>query len=125
MSREIKFRGKGIDNGEWVYGSFIQESLRWGSKFSILVMANDEESDDIKQEVYHPTVGQFTGLKDKNGKEIYEGDILKSLSHVFVCEWMGAGWKFNSITRKNATWSTSSCNSMRIIGNIHENPELL
>lgn len=67
--REIKFRGKRINNGEWVFGDLIQ--WKCGSK-DIAPM----ESDNIQYCVIPDTVGQFTGLKDKNGREIFEGDIV-------------------------------------------------
>ena len=57
---------------------------------------------------------QFTGLKDKNGKEIYEGDIMKNYDyHFFVVEW----------NKKNARWD--NCFGREVIGNIYENPELI
>ena len=127
--REILFRGKRTNNGEWVYGDLIQ---------NVDCLKIREQEKSIKKiaksyEVDLETVGQFTGLLDKNGKKIFEGDIVLGLflfdmSINAVVKFrdgaFGLEWRRGEIIEFNAF--TSLCNiTYEIIGNIYDNPELL
>lgn len=81
MNREIKFRGKQIENNqEWVYGSLL---IYPENKYVIVYF--DQDGNELSYDVDPATVGQFTGLCDSKGKEIYEGDYVSvSYSHKHV-----------------------------------------
>lgn len=71
--REITFRGRRIDNGEWVYGDLINgNNIHYYN-------AQEDEYDEC--EVYIDSIGQFIGINDKNGKKIFEGDTISSQNH--------------------------------------------
>ena len=149
MKREIKFRGKRVNGSEWAYGMTI-------SNGTIKRKTNDvffEIAENKWVGLIPETLGQFTGLKDKNGKEIYEGDILHftapdgSIRH-FVVEWATedrklmsvSGFEHNGFDIRISGWCFN-WNGMRlypnvidgipdneemfVVGNIHDNPELI
>ena len=136
--REVIFRGKRADNGEWIEGSLL--GIDWCDKPSTYSIAPNTPV-SVFYSVIPETVGQFTGLTDKNGKRIFEGDILKStikiidyadvgfsISHydeedIGIVEWRKDGFM---IAHKSGTWARSfyGCENY-VIGNIHDNPKIL
>lgn len=136
MQREIKFRGKRLDNGEWAYGAFVPDALEqthgkmvtWG--FIRRYRPNQTVESVEMIEVDRNTVGQYTGLKDKNGKEIYEGDIIDHFAvygYVIFEDGMftlntSANNQFGNHKQPICYVDTTQC---EVIGNTYENPELL
>lgn len=162
--REIKFRGKRIDNGEWVYGSLFRGiSPHDRQPYSIIL--TDEKYDaeghlpkDIalgfhSDEVFvveANSVGQFTELLDINEKDLYEGDIVEwNFTYEYICasggvefretivkgiiKWQQGGFILDVIENdfEDAEWysisalNTDTGSDVEIIGNIHDNPELI
>ena len=126
--REILFRGKRKDNGEWVEGGYYHQiDKRFGirTESDIIICFGIYSDIQINIEVIPETIGQYTGLKDKNDNKIFEGDILK----------LGTGkirYVFYGITTfRHTNFETYAKEfdhkdlGYEIIGNIHDNPELL
>ena len=130
--REIKFRGKRIDNDEWVYGYLWESQDPTKTEKSIkATFIYTACSVERGYEVFPESVGQYTGLKDKNDKEIYEGDILKLdgwKGTQQICFIKGA---FCLADKEGAFVGDihyihhASIKQSKIVGNIYENPELL
>ena len=122
--REMLFRGKRIDNGEWAYGAYMAHDYDGHTVFN----QNLEDGTLQGFEVIPETVGQDTGLKDKKGKKIFEGDILEgNIANLvvayegatFIAYWFDHSYGYD----KEKMW----CNLVeggKVIGNIHDNPEL-
>lgn len=145
--REIKFRAKRVDNGEWVYGDLRQyvNNGIFPDFYTIDTMSTKPNGIGTNHTVLEETVGQYTGLCDKNDKEIYEGDIVHCWDTIAKCEiWAVVefgnpnaeytwGWQLRKIKGSKGVnldilcWveceeTNAYC---EIIGNIYDNPELL
>ena len=126
--REIKFRGKRLDNGEWIEGDLLRMNGHW------FIFLDPAPEGIDKYEVDPATVGEFPGLKDKNGKEIYEGgDVMEIPETDFNAEIIGRVLfeedAFYIIPLRGGHlwglhWSLRK-HDAKIIGNIHDNPKFL
>lgn len=146
--REILFRGKRVDNGEWISGSIL--SFDDGGKVILSSTAKVFKEHGTTTiccnecyDVYPETVGQYTGLADKNGNKIFEGDIVKEYKSKDKVKGVVKFGEYQSGINKYADdlgfyveWTTENflirelgywCrkNMLEVIGNIHDNPELL
>ena len=138
--REILFRVKTLTN-RWVYGSYYKQEEFYGNKEDADVIISSTESLTYDQALEYAivipeTIGQYTGLTDKNGKKIFEGDIVKHYNNsderfdIGVIYW---DEKFSQLKRTSIgnfhhssfTYSISRSCDYEIIGNIHDNPGLL
>ena len=139
--REILFRGKRCDNSEWVQGYYIRAEHHWhnhGIHKDWITLGASANGGWFalhnKYAVKSETVGQFTGLTDKNGKKIFEGDIVRCISmtdmanmvvifedgefRMVLCE------KYKDYI-PGCGFYAIRCFDKEVIGNIHDNPELL
>lgn len=128
MSREIKFRIWRVPD-EYTKVSWMES---WDS------LLNYSMSDIFQLDNPDDVLEQYTGLKDKNGKEIYEGDILGWHSNIYrkhdwigLVKYRGAGFVVQESSRSFSTpdWLETACNKdaniIEVVGNVHANPELL
>ena len=135
MAREIKFRGKRFDDDRWVYGDLLHvgngciivTDSTLGGPLPDGDTALSYGIDEIAV-VNSDTIGQFTGITDKNGTEIYEGDVLRFYDEESVLQvvvkWENRGFRFVYLDEQwvDCSWPAED---MEIIGNIYDNPELL
>ncbi len=139
MNRQIKFRGKDYNTGEWLYGNLIQRMDRYPG-----IMFEYEQAGKFhysEQPVKQETVGQFTGLYDRTGKEVYEGDVVfwlaidmrgrgKGRQGAIIWDKQTMSW---AIMRDKPTPDGRPCiisrpfdkKHLEVVGNIHDNPELM
>lgn len=143
--RDIKFRGKIKDKEDWVYGTLLiipAPPTCIGEKKPdayFIQFPNPRYMPDwnmpynmVQAEVEPKTVGQYTGLHDKNGKEIYEGDIIKGLFNdqeepemIGIVTYSDCQASYIVIATNNDEWDLGFLDDIEVIGNIYENKDLL
>lgn len=142
MNREILFRGKRMDNGEWVTGDLLS-GKRYGQVSDVWIGTTVYNPggqyeppgwEASEYDVDPATVGQYTGLKDKNGTRIFEGDILRNVKtgEIVSVKWHGtmAGFVWSKRRTDNKHLSDFGelfrvYDKYEVVGNIHDHPELL
>lgn len=130
--REILFRGKRTDNGEWVYGYVNETTVCGASGSKIATVINKKPRkpyDDDWWEIDPSTVGQYTGMDDRNDTKIFEGDIVEGnwlgeISRYQICYDKGLA-SFIGLRGIGYTTFTYDLDEFEIIGNVYDNPELL
>lgn len=123
--RELLFRGKTLDDPEWVYGYYVRQY-----EAHIIYFKEIDENGFIHRHIYPETIGQYTGLRDRNGRKIFEGDIVKCSdgeNYQVVFEQRNNSAYFGLATTENDTWVFEDIitSNLAIVGNIYDNPELL
>lgn len=129
--REIKFRGKSKLTGKWVYGNY---------DFYIFIKTNlleniIENKNELPIPIDIKTLGEYTGLKDQNGKEIYEGDVVamqfqrackrKKAVIKYIDKYAGFVLTETLKEKENTSLGDYQMENVEVIGNIYDNPELL
>lgn len=144
MQYRYLFRGKRLDNGEWVYGNLIRSNDSEVGYEAIIIPTNDSNMytkggsiGDLGFENWHrvneTTICQCTGLKDKNGKLIWENDIVMTVydgnEHIYQVVWDESELDFKATNGKENYKSNFEylpcCDEIEILGNCFDNPELL
>ena len=132
--REVIFRGKRTDSGEWVYGYYTKARYFLNKKEMHIIFEPDVEAFPHceftgYEEVLPETVGQYTGLTDKNGKRIFEGDIVSLVKHDgLIYKVVYVPCRYELVNSKGVNCfvlDIYKSENIEVIGNIHDNPELL
>ncbi|HEY2492710.1 MAG TPA: YopX family protein [Paenibacillus sp.] len=129
MSRANKFRGKSKETGQWVYGGLVQVSIAG----SLAISSLDDKGHLKLQEIIKGTEGQYSGLNDLREREIYEEDICTAEEMLFplsgtrtgIVKYHDGSFLLENMDGKDGDYLFSETAETTVIGNIHDNPELL
>jgi uncharacterized phage protein (TIGR01671 family) len=136
IMRKILFRGK-TEEDKWVYGDLISNiwgNIRTGNPDTSIIPNDSDITDGYEIQEYivdviPKTVGQFTGLKDKNGAKIFDGDIIQYGKNLYIVEYhVEIGATVCVRTNDVDHWPSFNVGTIKhtmVVGNIHDNPELL
>lgn len=142
MEREILFRGKRTDNGEWIYGDLRHISDGHGGYILCIVDNTNGRNNDVTGvEVVPETVGQYTGLTDKNDVKIFEGDIVTKCRQSLIDNIYCFHFDYGFVEMNNCAFGVRSIIKdgferfddefkkykveYKVVGNIYDNPEML
>ena len=133
--REVIFRGKRLHDNKWIYGNFISDCEGNPHIIEPRFFCEDghhlqyEDNTDTPVFIIPETVGQFTGLTDKNGKRIFEGDIVSLVKHdSLIYKVVYVPCRYELVNSKGVNCfvlDIYKSENIEVIGNIHDNPELL
>lgn len=129
--REILFRAKDEASNKWVYGYYANILRAAEYEHIILVPAENSDESNVIYPIIPETVGEYTGLVDKNGKKIFEGDIVRyndTLHKVVFCAINGCAFFGITYPDRGEVWNfdgITCAHKMKIVGNIHDNPEIV
>ena len=122
--REILFRAKREDNGEWAYGYYVRLPDAAGSASMIHTPARNPDESNSSHFIRSSTIGQFTGLTDKNGTKIFEGDIVEYEGKRYSINYLPHYARFSAV-KPNTVFCVFAYQRGEVIGNIYDNPELI
>ena len=125
----IMFRGKEAESGKWLYGWVLGEKTKSIIELDTQYVSKEGVEAYYISVVIPETVGQYTGLDDKNGKKIFEGDVCKLILNKVFVELTSGSFKSRRVDKNDVffpvcEFTVNQCHP-EVIGNIHDNPELM
>ncbi len=124
MNHEILFRGKRVDNGKWIEGYYVP----LGDKYHYILTGKLTITNNFPEFehfiVIPETRGQYTGLTDKNGVKIFEGDIVKHEETTYEVKYATKQARFLAVL-SNGVFNPAVFQNCEVVGNAYDNPELL